>query len=213
MEPEAIGDVLAVAAAFDNRTVGVADNAAWFKVIGHLNQAEVEDAIIAHYAETTDRIMPAHVLTRVGKIRALRLAHAGPEAVPDADPDDVPAYQAALREGRWRTANGAAPRPVRRAIETAFNNGKHLRVESKWDRSAPITHRRFALPAAPEPEAPAIDPDYVAAEAVLAQLPDRAQWIRAARAELEAEGVRLTRAAEAIRAADLATRTSTDQGA
>lgn len=206
MEPVAIGDVLAVAAAFDNRTVGDADCIAWYRAIGHLNQQEVEEAIIAHYMETTDRIMPAHVLGRVGKIRALRLAHAGPEAVPDADPDDIPAYQAALREGRWRTASGMVSQPVRQAIETAFNNGQHLRVESKWNRNTPITHRRLALPAAPEP-GPEANPEHAAANAVLAELPDRQTWIEAARVELEAEGARLSHAAVAIRAADLATRT------
>lgn len=208
MNPEAIGDVLAVAAAFDNRTVGIADSAAWFKVIGHLDQHEAEEAIIAHYAETTDRIMPAHVLTRVSKIRALRLAHAGPEAVPDADPDDVAAYQAAIREGRWRTANGEAkPRPVRQAIEGSFNNGRYLRVESKWDRTAPITHRRFALPAGPEPEPVPNDPEHAAANAVLAELPNRHHWLSEAAVLLEREGRRLNKRDVAIRAADLATRT------
>jgi hypothetical protein len=207
MNPEAIGDVLSVAAAFDNRTVGIADSAAWFRVIGHLDQHEAEEAVIAHYGETNDRIMPRDVLARVSKLRALRIAHAGPESVPDADPDDVPAYQRALREGRFRVASGMSQHPVRRAIETAFDNGRHLRVESKWNRNAPITHRRVALPPASEPEPLVIDADYAAAEAVLAQLPDRGRWIIAARAELEAEGARITRAAEAIRAADLATRT------
>lgn len=212
MNPEDIGLVLGDAAAFDNRTVGKADSLAWFKVIGHLNVDEAREAVLAHYTETTDRIMPAHVLAYVRKVRAARIAEQ-PDALPDADPDDEVAYRAALREGRYRVATGRAPRPIRQAIETAFSNGRHLRVESKWNRGAPIANRRFALPAAPEPEARVIDPDHVAAEAVLAQLPDRGRWIVAARAELEAEGARITRAAEAIRAADLATRTSTDQGA
>lgn len=207
MEPEAIGDVLAVAAAFDNRTVGDADCIAWYRAIGHLNQQEVEEAIIAHYTETTDRIMPAHVLARVSKIRALRLAHAGPEAVPDADPDDIPAYQAALREGRWRTASGMTSRPVRRAIETAFDNGKYLRVETKWDRTAPITHRRIALPAGPEPEPEPVDPEHAAAHAILAELPDRHRWLSEAATVLEREGHVLNKRDVAIRAADLATRT------
>lgn len=207
MEPEVIGDVLGVAAAFDNRTVGVADSAAWYRVIGHLDRAEVEEAIIAHYTETTDRIMPAHVLARVSKIRALRLAHAGPEAVPDADPDDIPAYQAALREGRWRTASGMTPRPVRQAIEGSFDNGKYLRVESKWDRNAPITHRRIALPAGPEPEPEPVDPEHAAANAVLAELPDRNRWLFEAAIALEREGQLLNKRDVAIRAADLATRT------
>lgn len=207
MNPEAIGDVLSVAAAFDNRTVGIADSAAWFRVIGHLDQHEAEEAIIAHYSETNDRIMPRDVLARVSKLRALRIAHAGPEAVPDADPDDVPAYQQALREGRFRVASGMSQHPVRRAIETAFDNGRHLRVESKWDRSAPITHRRFALPAEPEPEPVPTDPEHAAANAVLAELPNRHHWLSEAAVLLEREGRPLNKRDVAIRAADLATRT------
>lgn len=206
MNPEAIGDVLAVAAAFDNRTVGIADSAAWFRVIGHLDQHEAEEAIIAHYSQTNDRIMPQDVLSRVSKLRALRIAHAGPESVPDADPDDVLAYQQALREGRFRVASGAAPRPVRQAIATAFDNGRHLRVESKWDRNAPITHRRIALPAAPEPDPEPADPEHAAANAVLADLPDRHRWLSEAAIVLEREGQPLNKRAVAIRAADLATR-------
>lgn len=207
MEPEAIGDVLAVAAAFDNRTVGDADCIAWYRAIGHLDRAEVEEAIIAHYTETTDRIMPAHVLGRVGKIRALRLAHAGPEAVPDADPDDDTAYRAALREGRWRTASGMTPRPVRQAIEGSFGDSKYLRVETKWNRDAPLTHRRIALPAGPEPEPEPVDPEHAAANAVLAELPDRHRWLSDAATVLEREGRVLNKRDVAIRAAELATRT------
>lgn len=204
MDPEVIGDVLAVAAAFDNRTVGDADCTAWYRVIGHLDQREAEEAIIAHYSETTDRIMPAHVLNRVGKLRALRIAHAGPEAVPDVDdPDDWRAYQAALREGRFRTASGMSPRPVRRAISGAFQRVGYQRVESKWNRNA-IVPPKPAL--AIEPRRLPDDPDHALAVAILEQLSDAHLWLSRAAVDLEAEGVALTKPAVAIRAADMATR-------
>lgn len=207
MEPEVIGDVLAVAAAFDNRTVGAADSMAWYRVIGHLNQREAEEAIIAHYSETTDRIMPAHVLARVGKLRALRIAHAGPEAVPDADPDDVPAYQAALREGRFKVASGMSSRPVRQAIAGAFQQIGHQRVESKWNRSA-IVAPKPAI--AIEPRRLPEDPDHALAVAILEQLPDAHLWLSRAAVDLEAEGLPLAKPAVAIRAAELATRPEAD---
>ena len=203
MDPEVIGDVLAVAAAFDNRTVGDADCTAWYRVIGHLNQHEAEEAVIAHYTETNDRIMPKDVLSRVGKLRALRIAHAGPEAVPDADPDDVFGYQAALREGRFKIASGMSPRPARQAIAGAFQQIGHQRVESKWNRHA-ITPPKPAL--AIEPRKLPDDPDHALAVAILEQLPDAHLWLSRAAVDLEAEGEALTKPAVAIRAAELATR-------
>lgn len=206
MNPEVIGDVLAIAAAFDNRTVGDADCAAWYRVIGHLDQREAEEAIIAHYTETSDRVMPAHVLSRVGKIRALRLAHAGPEAVPDVDdPDDWRAYQRALREGRWRTANGEMkPRPVLKAIEPVFRH-----IDSAWNRNAiTVPSQQLAIEAAPQPD----NPEHAAASQLLRGISDAQRWIERAREELEAEGARLTRASVAIRAADLATRPNSPSG-
>lgn len=203
MDPEVIGDVLAVAAAFDNRTVGDADCTAWYRVIGHLDQHEAEEAIIAHYTETNDRIMPKDVLSRVGKLRALRIAHAGPESVPDADPDDWRAYQAALREGRFRVASGLKPRPVQQAIEGAFRRDGFQRVESKWNRHA-VTPPKSVL--AIEPRKLPEDPDHALAVAILEQLPDAHLWLSRAAVDLENEGVPLTKSVVAIRAAELATR-------
>jgi hypothetical protein len=211
VNPEDIGLVLGDAAAFDNRTVGKADSLAWFKVIGHLGVEEAREAVLAHYSETADRIMPAHVLTRVRKAHAARIAER-PDALPGADPDDDPAYRAALREGRFRAATGMAPRPVRQAIEGAFNNGRYLRVESKWNRSAPITHRRLALPVGSEPEPEAADPEHAAANAVLAELPNRHHWLSEAAVLLEREGRLLNKRDVAIRAADLATHTDHTEG-
>lgn len=203
---ERIGEILAIAAAFDNRTVGDADLLAWFQVVGHIAVDEAQDAIVAHYSESRERVMPHDVLSRVRKVRAARIAEQ-PDALPDADPDDEAAYRAALREGRFRIATGREPRPLRQAIESAFNNGKYLRVEAKWDRNAPITHRRFALPAGPEPEPVPDDPEHAAANAVLAELPNRHHWLSEAAVLLEREGRRLNKRDVAIRAADLATRT------
>ncbi len=103
---------LGMAAAFDRRTVGEADVAAWHAALGHLEFDDVKTAIAGHYADTTDWLMPAHVATRVKALRRNRLA-AVPDPLPDADPGDTRAYIAALREGRHRIASGdERPRPV-----------------------------------------------------------------------------------------------------
>lgn len=176
---------------------------AWMLVIGDLEFADAE-AAVKKLGRAQSFIGAGDIATEVGRIRAARLA-SYVETEPDVeDPNDWQAYIEAIRTSRFKAASatGGRPRPVEALTSRAFH-----RVPSVWDRSASITHRRFALPAAPDPKPQVVDADYVAAEAVLGQLPDRHDWIVKARTELEAEGVRLTRAAEAIRAADLATRT------
>lgn len=114
-------EVLAVAQSFDRRTVGDFDAASWVRAIGELNLDDAKQAVIDHYATSTDWLMPGHVRAGVNRIRANRLDRSI-DAVPDADPDDPIAYQQALREGRSRTADGipAQPERVQQAITGTF---------------------------------------------------------------------------------------------
>lgn len=110
--------LLALAAAYDRRTIGEADAVAWADVLADLDVADCAQAIREHYTISTDWIMPAHVRRIVRRLRAERITR-DPEDVPDADPNDVPAYLEALRAGRKRRADGDRPRPVRPLIEGA----------------------------------------------------------------------------------------------
>jgi hypothetical protein len=56
---------LALAQAFDNRTVGEVNIRAWHAVLADADAADVMAAIRDHYAEHTDWIMPAHIRTAV----------------------------------------------------------------------------------------------------------------------------------------------------
>jgi hypothetical protein len=53
--------VLAKAAAYDRRTVGEADIMAWHEAIGDLDVVDALQAVAAHYRDSTDWLMPAHV--------------------------------------------------------------------------------------------------------------------------------------------------------
>jgi hypothetical protein len=53
--------VLAKAAAFDQRTIGTTDVAAWYEAIGDLEAADALAAVTRHYQATEQRIMPSHV--------------------------------------------------------------------------------------------------------------------------------------------------------
>lgn len=61
MNPGDVSRVLAKAAAYDQRTVGEADVLAWHEVLSDIEFADALVAVAKHYAENTERIMPAHV--------------------------------------------------------------------------------------------------------------------------------------------------------
>jgi hypothetical protein len=54
-------EVLARAAAYDYRTVGESDIRAWHDALSDLDVDACGRAVVAHYRESTDRLMPAHV--------------------------------------------------------------------------------------------------------------------------------------------------------
>jgi len=112
MTPGDATRVLTLAASYDQRTIGETDALAWAKVLGDTNIDDAFQAIVDHYSRETRRLMPADVLAGVRRIRNARLAEV-PEEVPDADPEDVLAYQLALREQRHRVADGTErQRPI-----------------------------------------------------------------------------------------------------
>jgi hypothetical protein len=84
---------------------------AWTLVLADVTFADAQAAVVA-VAKRAPFVAPAEIIAEVKKIRRDRAEHAGPEAIPDADPDDPVAYQRALREGRWRAAEGLKPRPM-----------------------------------------------------------------------------------------------------
>ena len=59
MQPSQAALVLAEAARFDARTVGRSDADAWAKALRGLDPQRCIDAVSRHYADSTDRIMPA----------------------------------------------------------------------------------------------------------------------------------------------------------
>jgi hypothetical protein len=63
--PEETVDLLTTCAAYDRRTIGKTDVAAWHAVVGDLPFADAQQAVFAHYSESREWIMPADVRTRV----------------------------------------------------------------------------------------------------------------------------------------------------
>lgn len=61
MTPAETARVLTKAAAFDNRTIGETDVAAWHEILGYLDVRDCLTAITTHYSEQRDRAMPADI--------------------------------------------------------------------------------------------------------------------------------------------------------
>lgn len=81
---------------------------AWHRLLDDLTFADCETAVIELGRRQTF-ISPSEIRTEVRRARNARIADTV-EDVPDADPDDVKAYLAALRDGRTRTADGGTDR-------------------------------------------------------------------------------------------------------
>lgn len=99
-------DLLTVAAVFDFRSIGEADAIAWHAVLGDLDFGDARTAVLAHYTESCDRIMPANVRQRVKAMRRERLAREIAPAPAAGVADDPGQYRAALRAGLARIADG-----------------------------------------------------------------------------------------------------------
>ncbi|MFB6593965.1 hypothetical protein ACFWFV_13860 [Streptomyces diastaticus] len=111
MTPSQTAELLGFCAAFDRRTIGKADVLAWQTVLADVDFTAARQAVTEHYAAETRWIMPADIRQAVRRHRANTadsIQGPGlPAEIPDADPDDVPGYLAALRAQRTRAADGA----------------------------------------------------------------------------------------------------------
>lgn len=103
MTPEETGAILALCASYDARTVGKADVLAWHHAIGDLPYDDARAAVLAHYRDRRDRIMPADVRHRVKTIREERIK-ALPTPAPDTD--DPGEYRTRLRDQLRHAADG-----------------------------------------------------------------------------------------------------------
>jgi hypothetical protein len=105
--------LLALCASFDRRTVGDADVRAWQTVLASIDYEQANEAVLAHYAESRDWIMPADIRQRVRKARAVALEDFQYEPV---DPDETPQQYLANRRRQMRAvASGERP-PVAPAL-------------------------------------------------------------------------------------------------
>jgi hypothetical protein len=119
MQKQHVAALLGLMATFDYRKTDETDDDAWLMVIGDLNFDDAKAAVIEHYEASDERMKPVDVRRGVAALREQRARHQGAAVgaggtaeIPDADPDDVPAYLAAVREQRVRCGDQLTSRPV-----------------------------------------------------------------------------------------------------
>lgn len=102
-------DLLTLIASFDRRTAGKTDVTAWQAAVGDLAWPDAQAAVIEHFRESTDWLMPAHIRQRVAAIRQARLDAAGPIEIPE-DLADHPAEAIAWKQRAMTAiADGTEP--------------------------------------------------------------------------------------------------------
>ena len=114
MNAEETGRLLAKCASYDRRKIGEAEVIAWLQALGDLDYRDCEAAVVGHYTDSTDWLMPAHVRKRVKAMRDARIARSIPAAPPAELADDPGRYRAELKAQIRRIADG---RSMNRAIE------------------------------------------------------------------------------------------------
>lgn len=73
MRPSEAGILLTMCATFDRRTVGEADAEAWSVTLDGIELEDGKTAIVEHYRESRDWIMPADIRRIVKRIRRERI--------------------------------------------------------------------------------------------------------------------------------------------
>lgn len=74
MTPRECSELLTYASIIDNRTVAPETVNAWWEIVGHLDVALARDAIIQHRRESTEYLMPAHVIRGAHRLSTARRA-------------------------------------------------------------------------------------------------------------------------------------------
>ena len=119
MSPTEITALLAICASADNRKPNPEMVQFWTAALGDLDFLPCRDAVVAHYQDSTDWIMPAHIRGRVRRARAAAISHDETLELPPHDPDDTGLHARLLVQARAEAAEGRTYQPeglVRRSL-------------------------------------------------------------------------------------------------
>lgn len=125
--------LLALAAAFDQRTVGPEDIGAWALALGDFKSSECAEAIRAHYTDSSDRIMPAHITRQVQQQRrAAASGHTRPAPPECSNPECGQPYRPSkVPAPGERCVRCHVPLTLRQAYTTHCPGGEECLCERK----------------------------------------------------------------------------------
>jgi len=106
VNPNEAAQLLAIAAAYDNRKPDATAAQAWAVALAEYRFEDCQKAIVEHYRTSDAWMMPVHVITAVKKVRGGRIEDKAPQPPQGLDPDDTAAYQAWLRGVNRAIADG-----------------------------------------------------------------------------------------------------------
>lgn len=101
------GDLLALISAYDNRNLTAEVSAAWFDLLHPYTLAEAKHAVKKHFFDSTEYLMPAHVVKIIKAERKARLARVGTIVPGRADMVDAGSELRATKELSKAVASGA----------------------------------------------------------------------------------------------------------
>ncbi|TFV32274.1 hypothetical protein E4K10_18075 [Streptomyces sp. T1317-0309] len=146
MTPADATELLALAAAFDRRTVGEADARAWAAALHAIPlDNDTREAVARHYSESSDWITPAHVRQQRQKIRNDRIATAN--VLDDGRPDETPAEFLARRRAALR-AIGDGHMPAQTISQVLSHSGGHGPLALTGGPAPSVAKRMNAMRAA-----------------------------------------------------------------
>lgn len=100
------GEVLELISTYDNRRVTAEVSTAWYDLLNPYTLAEAKHAVKKHFYESTDYLMPAHVVKTIKAERKARLARVGTIAPGRADMADAGAELRTTKELSKAVASG-----------------------------------------------------------------------------------------------------------
>lgn len=106
MNATEISALLTVCASFDQRKPNPETVPAWLAALGDLDFLPCRDAVVAHYQESREWIMPADIRGRVRRARATAIRNDEALELPPHDPDDTGLHARLLAEQRRLSADG-----------------------------------------------------------------------------------------------------------
>ena len=159
MTSDEVWDLLELISSIDRRKVGLTDRQVWEGLVGDLSAADAQAAVIAHYRESREWIMPADVRTRVKALRRDRLAREIVPAPPHEVADAPGRYRAELNAEVRKIADGLAiPKAICEPVRK--DEPPETWAEARAKFPPPLTPQEIALQQAAESRAArAAEPD------------------------------------------------------